>query len=190
MTNRTQKSTAKAKKKKALDNAKLAPDATEPRSQRASFMRRFFAMIYDTLVAVAVGMCAAIVMSITLVILLKNGVLDLQGYLEPSDLIQASFGYKLLIQVWVAIWVTGFFLWFWKHGGQTIGMRAWRLRMYAMDEKPVGYGRLLLRMLTALMGIGTLLVLLDYKNKLALQDRASNIEMLKLLPEDNDHKSW
>ena len=43
-------------------------------------------------------------------------------------------------------------------------MRAWRLRMFAMDEKPVGYGRLLLRMLSAFLGLGTLFVLIDFKN--------------------------
>jgi uncharacterized RDD family membrane protein YckC len=98
--------------------------------------------------------------------------------------------YKSIIQAWVVAWVVGFFLWFWKNGGQTIGMRAWRLRMFAMDEKPVGYGRLLLRMLSAFLGLGTLFVLIDFKNKLALQDRVSKIEVLSLSKVANDHKSW
>ena len=67
-------------------------------------------MIYDTLVATAVGMCAAMVMIVTLVVMLKNGALDLQGYAEPADLIQASSTYKLLIQTWVGMWIAGFFL--------------------------------------------------------------------------------
>ena len=71
-------------------------------------------MIYDTLVAIAVAMCAAMVLIITMVILLKNGVLSLQGFTEPAELIQASTGYKAFIQLWVALWVAGFFLWFWK----------------------------------------------------------------------------
>ena len=66
---------------------------------------------------------AAMVMIVTLVVMLKNGALDLQGYAEPADLIQASFGYKLLIQTWVGLWIAGFFLWFWRRGGQTLGMR-------------------------------------------------------------------
>ncbi len=157
---------------------------------RASFLKRLLAMIYDTLVAVAVAMCAAMVLIVTLVVLLKNGVLSLQGFAEPADLIQASVGYKLLIQVWVGLWVAGFFLWFWKKGGQTLGMRAWRLRIYSTTAAPVTWGRLILRLIFSLGGVGTLLVLVDFKNKLALQDRIAHTEVLQLTAEANHHKSW
>ncbi|BFT31370.1 RDD family protein [Alteromonas sp. D210916BOD_24] len=158
--------------------------------QRAGFLRRLLAMVYDTLVAVAVGMCAAMVMIVTLVVMLKNGALDLQGYAEPADLIQASTGYKLLIQTWVVIWIVGFFLWFWKRGGQTLGMRAWRLRIYSTVEEPMTWPRLFIRLVASLGGLGTLLVLFDFKNKQSLQDRLAKTEVLKLSKEANDHKSW
>jgi len=153
-------------------------------------VRRLLAMIYDTLVATAVGMCAAMVMIVTLVVMLKNGALDLQGYAEPADLIQASFGYKLLIQTWVGLWIAGFFLWFWRRGGQTLGMRAWRLRIYSTVEEPMTWPRLFIRLIASLGGLGTLLVLFDLKNKQSLQDRLAKTEVLKLTKEANDHKSW
>lgn len=161
---------------------------TEP--QRAGFFKRLAAMVYDVLVATAVAMCAALVIIITLLILYETSVIEHPKDMLFNDFISQSILFTTVIQVWVSAWVIGFFLWFWKNGGQTIGMRAWRLRLYSMDDKPVGYGRLLIRMMTALLGLGTLLVLLDFKNKLALQDRASNIEMLKLSKAANDHKSW
>lgn len=157
---------------------------------RAGFFKRLAAMVYDVLVAVAVGMCAALVIIISLLILFEMKVLTKPDGMEFNQLMQQSLLYKSIIQAWVCIWVVGFFLWFWKHGGQTIGMRAWRLRMFAMDDKPVGYGRLLLRMFSAFLGLGTLLVLLDFKTKLALQDRVSRIEVLSLSKVANDHKSW
>jgi len=166
---------------------------SEPESssfERAGFVRRLLAMIYDTLVATAVGMCAAMVMIVTLVVMLKNGALDLQGYAEPADLIQASFGYKLLIQTWVGLWIAGFFLWFWRRGGQTLGMRAWRLRIYSTVEEPMTWPRLFIRLAASLGGLGTLLVLFDFKNKQSLQDRLAKTEVLKLTKEANDHKSW
>ncbi len=166
---------------------------SEPESsslERAGFVRRLLAMIYDTLVATAVGMCAAMVMIVTLVVMLKNGALDLQGYAEPADLIQASFGYKLLIQTWVGLWIAGFFLWFWRRGGQTLGMRAWRLRIYSTVEEPMTWPRLFIRLVASLGGLGTLLVLFDFKNKQSLQDRLAKTEVLKLTKEANDHKSW
>ena len=158
--------------------------------ERAGFVRRLLAMVYDTLVATAVGMCAAMVMIVTLVVMLKNGTLDLQGYAEPADLIQASFGYKLLIQTWVGLWIAGFFLWFWRRGGQTLGMRAWRLRIYSTVEEPMTWPRLFIRLFASLGGLGTLLVLFDFKNKQSLQDRLAKTEVLKLSKEANDHKSW
>ena len=171
------------------ENASSADSESET-LERAGFIRRLLAMVYDTLVATAVGMCAAMVMIVTLVVMLKNGALDLQGYAEPADLIQASFGYKLLIQTWVGLWIAGFFLWFWRRGGQTLGMRAWRLRIYSTVEEPMTWPRLFIRLFASLGGLGTLLVLFDFKNKQSLQDRLAKTEVLKLSKEANDHKSW
>ncbi|WP_416351155.1 RDD family protein [Alteromonas sp. 14N.309.X.WAT.G.H12] len=147
-------------------------------------------MIYDTLVAIAVGMCAAMVMIVTMVVLLSNGVLDIHSYDTPAELIQDSFVYKGIIQIWVGLWVAGFFLWFWKKGGQTLGMRAWRLRIYSTVDAPMTWGRLFVRLLASLGGLGTLLVLFDIKHKQSLQDRLAKTEVLRLTKEANDHKQW
>lgn len=163
------------------------PDTPYP---RAGFIRRLAAMIYDVLVAVAVGMCAAMVMLLTLILLMENGVLDKQGYEHTSDVIQNSMLYKTLVQIWVGAWVLGFFLWFWRNGGQTIGMRAWRLRLFSTNAHPMGYGRALLRIVSSLGGLGTLLVLFDVKYKQSLQDRIAHTEMLVLTKQANDHKAW
>ncbi len=147
-------------------------------------------MIYDTLVATAVGMCAAMVMIVTLVVLLHNGVLEMGEHALPAEVIQNSWQLKLLIQGWVLAWIVGFFLWFWKRGGQTIGMRAWRLRIYNTKDTPITWGRLILRLIASLGGLGTLLVLFDFKHKQSLQDRVAGTEVLQLSKHQNDHKSW
>ncbi|NVK58271.1 MAG: RDD family protein [Alteromonadaceae bacterium] len=173
---------------KSVKTVTTAPVNTD--MNRASFVRRLAAMIYDALVATAVGMCAAMILIVGLVVSLKNGWLDLQGYAEPNELLQQSLLYKTLIQIWVVLWVSVFFLWFWKRGGQTLGMRAWRLRIFSTNDAPVTWSRLVLRLITSLAGLGTLLVLFDVKNKLALQDRVAKTEVLKLTKEQNNHKSW
>lgn len=158
---------------------------------RAGFFRRLAAMVYDALIAVAVGMLAALVLTTIITILLENNVLDKQGYEHVSDLIQESFYYALVIQFWVTIWVVGFFLWFWRNGGQTLGMRAWRLRMFSLHEdKSIGYPMLLLRLISSLGGLGTLLVLLDFKSKQSLQDRVAGTQVLVLSKDQNHHKNW
>ncbi|WP_343034674.1 RDD family protein [Alteromonas ponticola] len=158
--------------------------------KRASFFKRLLAMIYDTLVATAVGMCAAMVIIVTLVVLFHNGVLDMGDYAQPADAIQASWQIKLIVQIWVVGWIVGFFLWFWKRGGQTIGMRAWRLKIYNTQDTPITWTRLVLRLIASLGGLGTFWVLLDYKNKQSLQDRVAGTEVLQLTKTQNDHKSW
>lgn len=160
-------------------------------SVRAGFFRRLAAMVYDTLIAVAIGMLSALVLIAILTALLETGLLPKLGFEHVSDLIQQNWVYQLVIQVWVALWVSGFFLWFWKNGGQTLGMRAWRIRIFNLKENDrVGYSRLVLRLFSSLGGLGTLLVLLDFKNKLALQDRLTDTEVLVLTKEENHHRAW
>lgn len=181
--------TRKNKKNKKLNKNKITTN--EEGFPRAGFFRRFAAIIYDALVATAVWMLASIVITTILTVLLENGVLPKNGYEHVNELIQDSVLYKSVIQAWTIAWVIGFFLWFWKNGGQTLGMRAWRLKIFNLkDEVGISYGRLFLRLITALGGLGTLFVLLDYKNKQSLQDRIANTEVLFLSKEANDHKSW
>ena len=174
----------------AENSAKQVTDSADSVFPRAGFFRRLAAMVYDLLVAVAVGMVAAMVMIVSLIVLFENGVLDKQGAEHVSDILQQSVLYTSILQGWVLVWVVGFFVWFWRNGGQTIGMRAWRMRLFSTSEQPLTYGRAFLRMLYSLGGLGTLLVLLDVKYKQSLQDRLANTEMRVLSKAANDHKSW
>jgi uncharacterized RDD family membrane protein YckC len=38
-----------------------------------------------------------------------------------------------------------YFVWFWTHGGQTLAMKTWRVRLVAHDGAPVGWLRAVLR---------------------------------------------
>ncbi|UAA38590.1 RDD family protein [Paraneptunicella aestuarii] len=181
-------SAKKAQKTKSSKPQKT--NANTPMFPRAGFMRRLAAMVYDILMAVAVGMVAAMVMIVTMTLLLENGVLDKHGYEHVSDVIQHSEPFKYTIRIWVSAWVLGFFLWFWRNGGQTIGMRAWRMRLFSTDDRPLTYTRALYRIIASLGGLGTLLVLFDIKNKQSLQDRLAKTEMLVLTKAANDHKAW
>jgi uncharacterized RDD family membrane protein YckC len=161
-----------------------------PKHTRASFFRRLAAMVYDILVAVAVGMCAGLVMMFSLLIMFESNLLSKGGNEHFMDFFQSSFIYPLILQIWVGLWVVGFFLWFWRNGGQTIGMRAWRLRLFSTNDKPFGYKRAFLRLICSLGGLGTLLVLFDFKSKQSLQDRVAHTEILMLSKEDNHHEAW
>lgn len=177
--------------KKIRTKKEASKQADSKSFQRAGFFRRLAAMVYDALVATAVGMLSGLIFQVLCLVLFTTQVLNNAGFENYMDYFQSSDLLKLLANVWVALWVSAFFLWFWKHGGQTLGMRAWRLKIYNLkDEKNISYLRLLVRLISALLGLGTLLVLIDYKNKQSLQDRIAQTEVLYLSKEANDHKSW
>ncbi len=51
-----------------------------------------------------------------------------------------------------------FFGWFWTHGGQTLGMRAWKLRLQQPDGKAVTWRQVTIRFITAIPAWLVLLV--------------------------------
>lgn len=44
-----------------------------------------------------------------------------------------------------------FFAWFWTHGGQTLGMRAWKIKILTFDRRPIGWRQAALRFFAALL---------------------------------------
>jgi uncharacterized RDD family membrane protein YckC len=108
--------------------------------------RRFAAGLYDVLIVVAICMLA------TLLVMPFASKGNLQAFYANQS------GVKLMYQVGLLALGFAFFGGFWTHGGQTIGMRAWRLRSICMDGTPLGWRRALIRYLTML--IPWLLVLL------------------------------
>jgi uncharacterized RDD family membrane protein YckC len=97
------------------DSSSLGPDP-------ASVWRRVAAFCYDLLLLAALFVCFTLV-----VVAARRG-----AAVPPS-----SWWFPLsLIGVAMA-----FFCGFWVHGGQTVGMRAWRIRVVRDDAKPLGWLR-------------------------------------------------
>ncbi|HFC92704.1 MAG TPA: RDD family protein [Leucothrix mucor] len=75
-----------------------------------------------------------------------------------------------------------FFAWFWVHGGQTLGMRAWKLEVISLDGQPINWIQALFRYIYSLiswipLGAGYLWMLFD-KNKLTFHDRISKTAII------------
>ncbi len=75
-----------------------------------------------------------------------------------------------------------FFGWFWVHGGQTLGMRAWKLEVITLDGQPINWTQALFRYIYSLiswipLGAGYLWMLFD-KNKLTFHDRISKTAII------------
>ncbi|WP_084663687.1 RDD family protein [Pandoraea faecigallinarum] len=82
--------------------------------------------------------------------LLLFGVLFLAGYLF-SALTQQRSGlmYRHAMQTWLFLVLGAYFVWFWTHGGQTLAMKTWKIRLVDAHGLPVRTGRALLRYVLA-----------------------------------------
>src|SRR5512139_1279734 len=75
-----------------------------------------------------------------------------------------------------------FFGWFWTHGGQTLGMKVWGIRVQNFEGGPITLWQAALRFIVAIaswafLGLGFLWSLVD-KEKLTWHDRYSMTELV------------
>lgn len=82
--------------------------------------------------------------------LLLFGVLFIAGWLFSILLQQRHALYlRHAQQIWLLLVVGVYFIWFWIHGGQTLAMKTWRIRLLTADGKPVPVWRAIVRYLLA-----------------------------------------
>ncbi len=154
-------------------------------NSRAGFRRRMGSYLYDFLTSIAVYMAAGAISFAIFGFLFAQGVIDNQGFEHASDLQQNSYLANGLILLWNLGWVAFFFMYFWQRSGQTIGMRAWRLKVQNVDGSLISFKTGFKRLCFTFLGLGNLLVIFDRKNKLSLQDRFTNTEIVVLSLEEN-----
>jgi uncharacterized RDD family membrane protein YckC len=82
--------------------------------------------------------------------ILLFGVLTIAGYLYSSLTQQRHALHGLAgLQVFLFVVLAIYFTWFWSHGGQTVAMRAWHVRLVTHDGQPVTQARALSRYLAS-----------------------------------------
>ncbi len=101
---------------------------TESRAAAPGFARRLACFLYE-------GM-------------LLFGVVFVAGYLysaltQQRHALQGQLG----LQVFLFIVLGVYFVWFWSHGGQTVAMKAWHLRVLDQAGRPLSQARALARYL-------------------------------------------
>lgn len=128
----------------------------------ASLWRRLAAAVYDLFLLLAVWFIAVLA-------------------LLPFTGGQAPAGDSLWFRAYVLFVPCLFFGWFWTHGGQTLGMKAWRMRLRRGDGTAVTWEAALLRYLGAWIAwpsvIGMLWVLFDPQRR-GWQDLLSGTEVV------------
>ncbi|MDK1289193.1 RDD family protein [Pseudoalteromonas umbrosa] len=152
---------------------------------RAGFNRRVASLIYDALVVIAFAMLTTVVFLGLVQGMISLGWYSLEGHEDVSALIQSTPALYYSRSSLLVIVSVSFFSYFWTKSGQTIGMRAWRLKVQNPNGQLLTWPQAILRSLAALLGLGNLLVLFDIKHKRALQDLLCRTEVLVLSKEEN-----
>ena len=135
--------------------------------------RRLAALAYDLILVFGMLLLAATLVIIPLSALSGTEIL-LRGW--PRH----------LFQLYLLVVAGGFLVYFWVHGGQTLGMRAWRFRLLRDDGQPLSLGDAARRLLWASLvpaPLGLLWIPFDQEG-LAPHDRLSRTRpvLLKNLP--------
>jgi uncharacterized RDD family membrane protein YckC len=144
----------------------VSPEPAAALTVPAPLWRRLAAAAYDALLLAAVWMVL--------------GVLDL--------VVRAMLGWPYDAHVFRAVLLLAsllFFGWFWTHGGQTLGMRAWRLQVRRTDGMPLPWPAAIARYAFAWLawlplGAGVLWSAVDARRR-AWHDALSGTEVV-LLP--------
>lgn len=139
-------------------NQVLAP-ATSP-----GLARRALSLVYETLLLVAV---------------LFAGALPFLLLAQEADAALA----RLLLQLYLLALCGVYFIWQWLHGGQTLPMKTWRIRLVTRDGAPLTLRRAVCRYLLALAGLallgtGFLWAFID-RDRQFLHDRLAGTKLVK-----------
>ncbi len=126
-------------------------------------LRRLGAIVYDSMILAAVLFFASV---------------------PPVMLHGGAIEGSVLFRVYIIAVAFLFFGGFWTYGGQTLGMKAWGIRLRASDGSPVAWRQALLRFVTASMswlalGGGYLWCLVD-RQGLAWHDRLSDTRLVRI----------
>ena len=145
---------------------------------KAVFWKRLAAITYDFM------LCIALVMVLTLIY--QQGILRM---IYGSEALQAMADSQMLdidpvLSTLLFIAVFAFFAKFWTHGGQTLGMQVWGIRVQNTDGSAIDIWQALLRFLIATFswlpaGLGFWWMLLD-KQKRTWSDMYSGSVVVQL----------
>lgn len=145
---------------------------------RAGLIRRLAAMFYDFLLCVAMTMVVGLIYQQGILRLLYSSeellAMSKAGALD-NDPVLASL---------ILLSLFAFFAKFWTHGGQTLGMQVWGVRIQNRDGRAIDLWQALLRFFIAipswlLCGLGYLWMLWD-KDRLTWHDRYSDSVVIQL----------
>lgn len=152
---------------------------------RANFARRLGPIVYDLLAVTAVLMLAAGIGLGFAALLVATNLISLSEGADHASLLEGNWLFRLYLLA-VIFWFYGAF---WVRGGQTIGMRAWRIKVQNTDGSCISWKQAAIRFVTAVFGLSNIRALFS-KDRLGWQDKAARCEVIVLSAEANKLRNW
>jgi len=142
----------------------------------APLWRRLAAMLYDSLLVIAIWIIVGF-------IVLSAFGIDAARSVDGELIVLAPL-YKNTLFAAMLLSSFLFFGWFWTNSGQILGMQAWRIKVQNQDGSALRWKQVLWRCLTAppgmlVLGLGYLCMLLDPQQR-TLPDYASGSVVIKV----------
>jgi uncharacterized RDD family membrane protein YckC len=139
------------------------PFAADHGAPDATVGRRALALVYEALLLTAL----VFVGSLPFVMLTHDMSRDVE---------------RPLFQIYLIALMGCYFAWQWRHGGQTLALKTWRMRVVTRAGEPLTWGHALKRFLAALpgtllFGAGFLWALVD-RERLFLHDRLAGTKIV------------
>ena len=124
--------------------------------QRAGLLRRIASLAYEALLLVPVLFVSSYL------------------FLALAQSVNGPFK-RPLFQLWVVGVLAAYFIYCWMHGGQTLAMKTWRIRLAGTEGAPIRLAQAVARFLIALwgallLGVGFWWALID-RDRQFLHDR-------------------
>lgn len=120
----------------------------------AGLVRRLMAIMYDLFLLLAI-----LFISTAIAMIVNEG-----NAIEPGQAIYPFYTVYLLVISFV------FYGWFWTHGGQTLGMKTWKMRLQREDGSRISWSQALIRFVIAplsasALGLGFIWSLFESKKR-------------------------
>lgn len=117
--------------KTTTDNAINLQD----KKQFAGLFRRLFAIAYDCFLLIAV-------------LFITSG---LFLAMNRGEAVESGSIFYIPMMITLALIIFLYFTWFWVHGGQTLGLKTWRLRLVSLDNTPLDWKQAGIRFFSAIV---------------------------------------
>lgn len=147
---------------------KTEHSTTEEPTRYAGIFRRLFAIFYDSFLLIA------ILFSVSAIATAINS----GKAVEPGDTLYPIF----VIIIFGLSYL--YFAWFWIHGGQSLGMKTWQIKLQSDSNDIIDWKVAAIRFVSAIiswgiLGLGFLWAIFDSKNR-SWHDFASDTVLIDL----------